>query len=171
MIEASGRIIEPDRLLPAFSFLRKRLIPNGRSFDFVLAFPEESASGETVALKQSDVRELQLAKGAILAGIKILLQEVNLKMEDIAQVYLAGAFGNYIDIESALGIGLFPPTDAKRIKAAGNGAGIGALKALFSNREKERAAQVVENIIHIELATRADFQNKFIESLGFSVCQ
>jgi uncharacterized 2Fe-2S/4Fe-4S cluster protein (DUF4445 family) len=167
VIEPSGRIVGPDKLSNEQSFLKERLVFNGSNYDFVLAFTSESFNGERVVLTQKDVREFQLAKGAIQAGIKILLREVNLNMEDIVQVYLAGAFGNYIQVESILGIGLIPKISAQRIKAIGNGAGIGCIKALLSDPEKARAEQLARNTIHIELATRADFQNEFIQSLNF----
>ncbi|HHU32917.1 MAG TPA: DUF4445 domain-containing protein [Clostridia bacterium] len=169
VIDPSGRIVEPDLLSSDMAFLMERLRSNGKSYDFVLAFPEESLSGEPIVLKQKDVRELQLAKGAILTGIRMLLREVGLNMTDLKQVYLAGAFGNYVEVESVLGIGLFPAIPASRIKAIGNGAGIGAIKALLSDQEKERAELLAKNIIHLELASKPEFQDEFIQSLRFPV--
>jgi len=169
VIEPSGRIVGPDSLPPNVAFLKERLRFNGKSYDFVLAFPEESIGGEAIILKQKDVRELQLAKGAILAGIKMLLREAGLNMTDIKQVYLAGAFGNYVEVESVLGIGLFPAIPARCIKAIGNGAGIGSIKALLSDQEKRRAELLAKNIIHLELASKPEFQNEFIQSLSFPV--
>lgn len=167
VIEPGGRIKAPEQLPAAAAFLKDRLVLNGQSYDFIMATAEESAQQEPVLLTQRDVRELQLAKGAIQAGVKILLKEAGLTIEDLQQVLLAGAFGNYIDVESALGIGLLPDIPAAKIKPVGNAAGLGSLMALVSNEERARAAKVAKQVDYVELSSRRDFQEEFITSLNF----
>lgn len=169
VIDATGKINGPDELPPEADFLKDRLKTNGSSNDFILANEEESADGQLVLLTQKDIRELQLAKGAILAGVKILLKEVGLKAEDLAQVYLAGAFGSYVDVDSALAIGLLPDVPAERVRSVGNAAGLGSLMALASEKERERAAQLAREVDYIELSTRLDFQEEFMIALNFPV--
>lgn len=169
VIDERGRINGPENLPAEAAFLKDRLISNGASYDFVLAKEDESADGQLVLLTQKDIRELQLAKGAILAGVKILLKEAGLKVEDLSQVYLAGAFGSYVDVESALGIGLLPNIPAQRVRSVGNAAGLGSLMALASEEEREKAAELARQVEYIELSTRLDFQDEFMAALNFPV--
>lgn len=117
-----------------------------------------------VAVTQGDVRQLQLAKGAIAAGIRILLRRWGAAPEDVSRLLLAGAFGNYIDRASARRIGLlhFPP---ERVEAAGNTALLGAKLALFSDVGAYTAARA--RIQHVSLDTDPDFQEIFVEEMGF----
>ena len=118
-----------------------------------------------VALTQNDIRELQLAKAAIAAGIKLLMQRKGAK--ELARLYLAGAFGNYIDRASALRIGLidFPP---ERVEAAGNTALLGAKLALFSlDSEDGSYAGVRRRVEHVALNADPSFQDVFVEELAF----
>ena len=87
---------------------------------------KETENGKPLYLTQRDIREVQLAKAAIFAGIKILLKEVNIPLEDIQEILLAGAFGNFIDKKSAVRIGLLPNLPLKKIESVGNAAGRGA---------------------------------------------
>jgi uncharacterized 2Fe-2S/4Fe-4S cluster protein (DUF4445 family) len=118
-----------------------------------------------VALSQNDIRELQLAKGAIAAGIKLLMQRMGAK--ELTRLYLAGAFGNYIDRASAQRIGLidFPPA---RVQAAGNTALLGAKLALFSlDGEDGSYAGVRRRIEHMALNADPSFQDVFVEEMAF----
>jgi uncharacterized 2Fe-2S/4Fe-4S cluster protein (DUF4445 family) len=118
-----------------------------------------------VALTQNDIRELQLAKGAIAAGIKLLMQRKGAK--ELARLYLAGAFGNYIDRASAQRIGLidFPP---ERVEAAGNTALLGAKLALFSlDGEDGSYAGLRHRVEHVALNADPGFQDVFVEELAF----
>lgn len=117
---------------------------------------------ETVYITGQDVRQLQLAKSAIRAGIEILLQKENMTIEDIDKLYLAGAFGNYIRPESAIEIGLLPDIAREKIVAVGNGAGFGAAMALLSEKIKNEMPVMSEQIEHIELAEEASFEELFM---------
>jgi uncharacterized 2Fe-2S/4Fe-4S cluster protein (DUF4445 family) len=161
VIDAGGRLArqENSHSLPGELPERLRQGPDGP--EFVL-----SADGR-VAITQKDIRELQLAKGAIHAGVQILLGELKVGAGDIEEVLLAGAFGNFISKQSALAIGLLPAVEPERIKPIGNAAGDGAYLALISKTERERAFALARKAEHVELSGRKDFQEQFIDSLGF----
>ena len=165
LVQPSGRFLDPEKdgaSLPAE--LRKRLRRGREGLEFVLAWGK---GGADVVLTQGDLRKVQLAKGAIAAGIKILLKDTGLAPGDLDAVLLAGAFGNYIRKESALIIGLLPPVPLERIKAIGNAAGDGSRMALVSKSFRERAAALPDLVEHVELSTRADFNEEFIKALNF----
>ncbi|MCX5654554.1 MAG: ASKHA domain-containing protein [Planctomycetota bacterium] len=134
---------------------------------FVLAAKGETQSGHPILLTQRDVREVQLAKGAMAAGVQILLDEFGAKAEDVEEVLLAGAFGNFIRPDRARAIGLIPPLPLARIKFVGNAAGAGA-KMLLLNRDLRRVADdVARGVEHVELSRRPDFQARFAEAMVF----
>ena len=136
-------------------------------YDFLVAAPEESFSHKPIYLSQKDVRELQLAKGAVAAGIQILMDEMGVDTKDIEVVYLAGAFGNYIHPHSALRLGLIPKVDPEIIHTIGNAASTGASMVLLAKRYWRRANELASTIEHVELSTRPDFNEYFIENLDF----
>lgn len=139
-----------------------RLKPNGR-----LAGHDVLQLQAPVQLIQTDIRELQLAKGAIAAGLRILLQQWGAPPEDLARIYLAGAFGNYINIESARRIGLLEGP-AEKIQPAGNTALLGAKLALF-NLTKDGAdyAGVLRKVRHVNLNEDPHFHEVFVECMTF----
>lgn len=140
--------------------------PNGNEFIlYKNADPAADESENVISLTQKDIREVQLGKGAILAGIMILLQELGITEEQLDHIFLAGAFGNYIDKESALTIGLLPQIDVNRVISVGNAAGIGASMALLSKAERERADRLAEEVEHIELSAHPDFQKTFLNAM------
>jgi uncharacterized 2Fe-2S/4Fe-4S cluster protein (DUF4445 family) len=132
------------------------ILPNGRIGDGTRTY---RVAGPVV-LYQSDIRELQLAKGAIAAGFRILLRKLGVEMGAVAKVYLAGAFGNYVQIESAIRIGLIEAPRAV-VHAAGNSALRGA-KMLLATGEP-----VLPIIEHISLAADPSFQDEFVDSMSF----
>jgi uncharacterized 2Fe-2S/4Fe-4S cluster protein (DUF4445 family) len=143
------------------------ILGQGASKSFRLVGPSDGASGRPVALSQRDVRELQLAKGAIRAGIEILMKELGIGPEDVKRVYLAGAFGNYIRPESALGIGLIPNFPNAQFVPVGNAAGTGAKMALLSRDARHEASEIVTQVEYLELSGRLDFQSEFAEAMLF----
>jgi len=120
-----------------------------------------------ITVTQKDVSELQLAKGAVRAGIEILMEAQGLSGEDLDQVLLAGAFGSGLRPESLMGIGLLPKIPLDRVKTVGNAAGKGAVMALLSERQKALAATVVKTCEHVELSAHKDFFEKFARALAF----
>lgn len=124
-------------------------------------------SESPVYLTAGDIRQLQLAKGAIRAGMEILLEKAEISEEEVSHIYLAGAFGSYIKKESAVKIGLLPDIPEDKITHTGNCAGTGALMALLNPdviTDMERSA---EKIIHVELAGEERFQELFMRFLAF----
>lgn len=115
-----------------------------------------------VYITDKDIRQLQLAKGAVRAAIEILLKKAGIAGEDINCLYLAGAFGNYIQPESAVLSGLLPEIEREKIVSIGNGAGLGATMALLSSEVTEKMERASERICHVELAQGEDFQNIFL---------
>ncbi|MFZ7101113.1 MAG: ASKHA domain-containing protein [Peptococcaceae bacterium] len=167
IIDPSGRLAGADNVsqkLPPL--VRKRLRQTEQGREFILVRSEDSAIGEDIVLTQKDIRELQLAKGAILAGSRILLREMEVEVEEIDQVLLAGAFGNYIKKESAQRIGLLPPIPLEHIISIGNAACEGAKLALLAGEERARAVSLAKQAVHIELSGKEGFQQEFIRSLS-----
>jgi len=166
IIDSGGRMMTRDsaRGLPAA--LRDRLGGDEGGGFFVLASREDTG-GKAVVLTQKDVRELQLAKAAIRAGIEILLAEEGLTAGNIDRVLLAGAFGSYIDKAGALALGLLPPVPPERIVSVGNAAGAGARLAVLSAEARRRAVALAREVRHVELSARPDFQERFIDCLSF----
>ncbi|MDZ7261796.1 MAG: ATP-binding protein [candidate division KSB1 bacterium] len=145
--------------------MRQRIIPANSHNDFLLASAGETAHHQPIVITQKDVRELQLAKGAIAAGIAILMAELGITKEDIDEVLIAGAFGNYINKYNAQTLGLIPPVPPERVKFVGNAASVGAKKFLLSQAAKDEAHQIIETTEYIELSGRADFQEQFAEAM------
>ena len=132
---------------------------------FVLVAAKDAAHGEPVAISRQDVSRIQLAKAAIAAGWQVLLQEAGLRQDALARVLVAGAFGSYLDIASAVAIGMLPALPAERFEQVGNVAGTGARMALLSQAERQRAARLARQVEYIELATHPHFRQTFSRSL------
>ena len=122
---------------------------------------------ENVTLTRKDVREVQLAKAAIRAGIELLAQRMGVQAADIRRVYLAGAFGNYMDPASACRIGMIPPVLQDRIVPIGNAAGEGAKLCALSRAEFAYAGQLARETEFLELASLPQFQDCFVDALEF----
>ncbi len=168
LIDETGRILSadeaPDGISPA---LRARLIEINGQVNFLLVAAEVSGSGEPVYLWQKDVRELQLATGAIRAGINILLRRAGLEPADLGSVLLAGAFGNFIRRNNARRIGLLPQIACRRIHFVGNAASLGAQLALLSADERELASQLGRTTEHVDLSLDPEFQMEFGMAMMF----
>lgn len=122
---------------------------------------------ESVMITQRDVREVQLAKAAIAAGIQTLIAQRGCAIGDIGALYIAGGFGNYIDRERAARIGLLPRELLTRMKPVGNAAGAGAKRMLMSRSELDRASDIARNMEYLELSARTDFQDLFVDGMCF----
>ena len=124
--------------------------------------------GDTgVFLTQKDVREVQLAKAAMAAGLHLMTGRLGVSIDEIEEVDIAGAFGNYIDPDSACAIGLIPPALRQRIVPVGNAAGAGAKLALMSAGHLSQAETLARTSEFLELATLPEFQDEFVDRLGF----
>lgn len=122
---------------------------------------------DRVYLNQRDIRELQLAKAAIAAGIQILCQRKGIRPADIQRVLIAGAFGNYLDPASACAIGMLPPELAGKITSVGNAAGEGARMAALNRGQFERSKVLAEKAEFVELALDPDFQDVYVDEMEF----
>ena len=168
LLDASGRYVADDVAKEVAPSLADRLTMIGQERVFVLHRPTPDAEPEDcVVLSQRDVRELQFAKAAISPGWTLLLEELGLEHRDVQQVLLAGSFGSYLSAASAVRIGLVPRLPVLRIVAAGNVAGEGAKMALLSVRERAGAQALLEEVTYVELSDRADFNDRFVDQLGF----
>jgi uncharacterized 2Fe-2S/4Fe-4S cluster protein (DUF4445 family) len=133
---------------------------NGTS-EFVLVEP---AGQDAITISQKDVRELQLAKAAIRLGIQALVAAEGLTEDNIEEVVIAGAFGTFIDVQSAITIGMLPALPLERFKQVGNAAGTGARLALISKSQRDKAEQIAYQDGYIELASVPNFNRKFAEA-------
>jgi uncharacterized 2Fe-2S/4Fe-4S cluster protein (DUF4445 family) len=122
------------------------------------------AGQEAITISQKDVRELQVAKAAIRLAIQALVHAEGLTENDIEQIIIAGAFGTYINVESAITIGMLPPLPLERFKQVGNAAGTGARLALISQSQRAQAEQIAQQAGYIELAAVPNFSRKFAEA-------
>ena len=127
----------------------------------------ETASGKPLLLYQRDIRELQLANGAIRAGIQILLRQAGVEPDRLGHILLAGAFGNYIRRHNAKRIGMFPPIPTERIQFVGNAASLGAKRVLLSDPELQRAADLSRTVRHVDLSLDPEFQMEFGAAMMF----
>ena len=163
VLDQKGRILLPSEISSASAAeLAERVRVRGEEREFVIFKDEE----REVTLTQQDVRELQLAKGAIRAGIELLMKEARISTDDIQEVLLAGVFGNYINREKAVTLGLIPPFPIERVHFIGNGAMDGALRALLSLEERRWADKISDQVHHIELSGRPDFEETFLRCLA-----
>jgi len=168
LIDKSGKLIDREECESNLcEEIKKRIINGQKGNKFLLVKGKETENGKSVYLTQKDIREVQLAKAAIFAGIKILLKEVNIPQEDIQKILLAGAFGNFIDKKSATRIGLIPYLPLGKIESVGNAAGRGAEIVLLSEKTREICEKISKDTKYIELSSRADFQEEFVEAMFF----
>jgi uncharacterized 2Fe-2S/4Fe-4S cluster protein (DUF4445 family) len=154
IIDEGGRIIDN----------RPRVRTYKGQHEFILVSKEERKGGPAITITQSDVRELQLAKAAIRTGIQILLKTSGCTEDEIREVIIAGAFGTYIDVASAVTIGMLPPLPLKRFQQVGNAAGTGARLALISLKSRAKAQTIASRVNYIELASSPDFQPTFLQA-------
>ncbi len=168
LLDASGRFVTEEQAKSVAPTVADRLTFIGKERVFVLHRPYPGAEpAECVVLSQRDVRELQFAKAAISTGWTLLLEELGLEHRDVQQVLMAGSFGSYISPAAAIRIGLVPQLPVLRLVSAGNVAGEGAKMCLLSVRERAGAAALLEEVTYVELSDRTDFNDRFIEQLGF----
>ena len=165
VIDKEGLICPPQK--KGNDVLSSRIISRGGVNDFLVASAEQSHDDQPIYLTQKDVRELQLAKAAIAAGIKTLMDELCIGIQDINHVYLAGALGNYVDPYSTIRTGLIPPVNLEIVRSLGNAASTGASLVLLIKSYWETTAELSHFIEHIELSNRSDFNQYFVEHMDF----
>lgn len=162
IINKKGRIISSDGV--AIESMRDRLVAVDGHRSFILVAKE---NGDDIVITQNDIREIQLAKAAIVAGIKIMLEELNKTEDDIDKVIIAGAFGSYIDKTSAIQAGILPQISPDKVISAGNAAGAGVSMALMSQKAMDAMKALPDIVEHIDLARKNNFQKIYIKAMNF----
>jgi len=163
IIEAIGELYLAGVIAPSGAICagdHPRLVPNGATTSYVL-------HDLPIHITQGDVRAIQLAKGALYAGCRLLMDELNIGRVD--EIRLAGGFGSNIDARYAMIIGMIPDCAADRVSAAGNAAGAGAIMALLSRASRDELEQLVRRVHRVETAVEPRFQDHFIEAMAFPV--
>lgn len=163
VIDPTGRFIAPEDASGHVTDAARLLEIDGQRA-FCLAFDAHTRE-PAVVVSQKDVREFQLAKGAILAGIRLLLSHSGIRPGDLSALLLAGAFGNYIRPQSAVRVGLLPDLSLDRIRFVGNAAASGAEMALLSVASREQSAALAKRIAYVEIAHESQFTEVFAEAM------
>jgi len=156
VLNRRGAMADGERVRPARS---------GRGKEYLLVPADQTGIGEDITVSRNDVSEIQLAKGAMRAGLNILLAEAGLEAQDITRYIIAGAFGSYIKLESGIAIGMLPDIPRERFVQVGNAAGIGAKQALLSAERRRRAAEIAKRDEYVELTTNNRFTNEFANTI------
>jgi len=180
--EAKARGICGSGLIDAISELfRNRIIdPNGKfhrdssnprvrenegDMEFVLAGGDETETGKDVVITEDDISNLIKSKGAILAAMRVLLNSVGMSFEDLEKIYVAGGFGNYLDVEKAIFMGLLPDIPPERLRFIGNSSLTGARMALLSRHAFARADTLARQMTYFELSVDPSFYDEFVAAL------
>ena len=135
--------------------------------EFLLVPSKDSGHGKEIVVTRADVNEIQLAKAAIRAGLEILLEEGGIEAGDIDEFIIAGAFGTYLDVGSAIIVGMFPELPRDRFRQVGNAAGTGAQQMLISGERRRVADEIPERVDYVELTTHAGFEKAFMKAMFF----
>ncbi len=151
IVDESGRMLSPDEVEGLPPDVSSRLVNIDGGVEFVLATQEMSASGRAITLTAADIRHLQLAKGSMHAAMQTLIKLAGTSDDRLDEILLAGAFGNYIRVESAIRIGLIPPVAKEKVTSIGNAAGAGARLALLCGKEMDTARRLAREAEHVEL--------------------
>jgi uncharacterized 2Fe-2S/4Fe-4S cluster protein (DUF4445 family) len=141
-----------------------RLRPGKHGLEFVVSESSQNG-GNDITFSRADVSQIQLAKGAIRAGINVLLQHAGVKEIDIDEIIIAGAFGTYLNVQSAIDIGMLPRVEACRCRQIGNAAGTGARMSLHSTAQRDHAIRLARQVEYIELSAEKGFSSAFAKSL------
>ena len=170
IVDETGRLLDRDEIQ---SDMGQKLADRLTEMDdlpaFIIADSKSSGTGEPIVITQKDIREIQLAKAAIAAGIKVLINKMGKGIEEIANLYLAGGFGSYIDKRNACRIGLIPAELQHRIIAIGNSAGTGAMLSLLSLEQYKRTSIIKDMAEYVELSSTIEFQNEYVDSMYFDI--
>lgn len=154
---------------PAAQRFKENLIQFEGQGAFLLEEASRTGHGRPIMITQGDIRELQMAKGAMAAGVKVLLETYGIQAQDVKEVLLAGAFGNYLNPHSACVIGLIPQELESKIRMIGNAAGTGAKLALLSANEFRRAKDIAEVVKFVELGSYPKFNSIFGQCTYFNI--
>jgi len=170
VISTNGRLLSGDELPAGLADAIKRRVrknENGQA-EFIVYEPQKGYKDLSVIITQQDIRELQLAIGAIRAGVEIMLRKTNIKVEEIQKVFVAGGFGYFIRRANAQRVGLLPTQlSHDKITFIGNSSLDGAQLALLSTDARKKAEQIAEKTFHIQLSLDSEFQSEFVDAMIF----
>lgn len=141
----------------------ERIVQNDRTWSYLLHQPNNDAS--PIVVTQNDIRQIQLAKAALYAGVKLLMDHIG--VDRVERIRLAGAFGSHINVQHAMTLGLIPDCALGEVSSAGNSAGTGARIALLNQQSRSLIENLVKNIEKIETAIEAKFQDYFVDAMAF----
>lgn len=158
ILDASGRMREVGT---------PRLRRRQGVLEFVLAWASEAGAGHDIVITQKDIREIQLAKAAIRAGSRVLMEKAGVGPEDIDVLFIAGAFGSSLNLASAMAIGMCPSVPLSRVRFLGNSAGAGARMMLKNVGLRRKAEELAKHIKFVELAAEKEFREEFLRALSF----
>ena len=154
IMDSTGRLCKIDH---------PRIRQNGSVYEYVVAWSDKT----DITITQLDIRELQKGKAAIYSGAYVAMKKLNLAPRDIKHIYMAGAFGTYIDKQSAQTIGMIPEFTQNNIQQVGNAAGTGARMMLLSKKARKEAENIPKQVEYIELATRPIYNQEYLDALMF----
>ncbi len=161
---SSGVISKSGRFAKEQKSDRFRTNPdNPRQKEFVIAWAKETSIGKDVVITQKDIRQIQLGKGALYTGCKLMMRRMNIDKVDTVKI--AGAFGTHVDKAKALTMGLFPDCDLEKVSSVGNAAGDGARVALLNRAKRDEANWIARNVEYIELTVESDFEQEFAAAM------
>lgn len=158
IMDSSGRLLERDH---------PRIRRKSGINEYVIVEKKETGLDEDISITQKDIRELQKGKAAIFSGSQIAMNHLGLDPSQVERIYIAGAFGTYINRESALNIGMIPEFKLLDIQQVGNAAGTGARMALLSRKARISTQRIREKVEYIELATLPEYNQAYIDALQF----
>jgi uncharacterized 2Fe-2S/4Fe-4S cluster protein (DUF4445 family) len=156
LIDQSGRLSKESK--------SPRLRVNEKTAEFVIAWKDETSVRNDIVVTQGDIREIQLAKAAIYTGASILMKKLSAKARDIRRIFLAGAFGTYVDPQNAKIIGMYPDVPLERVQFVGNTAGSGARMTLLSVDARNMASDIARQVEYVELGADPNFQSEFLKA-------
>jgi len=169
ILDVVAALLKSDQIDTAGRFtkfaIRKVDHPKGGAI--VLVPAEKSGTGKDILVTRSDIREIQLAKAAIRAGVEALLRATDIRTEEIERFIVAGAFGTYLHIDSAIQLGMFPRLPRNRYQQIGNAAGVGAQQMLVSLPSRQAAEAILDKMDYIELTTDPGFMESYVDAMGF----
>jgi len=159
-----NKIIGPDGKFD-LSLTDRRLFTDAEGPQYILAFPEETETGQAITITETDIANLIKSKGAVFAAIKSLMDYIGMKFDQLQAIYLAGGFGSSLRIDKAIAIGLLPDVEENRIQFIGNSSVMGARMSLLSSSVFEKSIDISRKMTNIELSAYPPFMNEFIASL------
>jgi uncharacterized 2Fe-2S/4Fe-4S cluster protein (DUF4445 family) len=170
VLATNGRLLYGDELPARLTDVIKRRVRKNKNgqVEFLIYKPQKGQQGPSITITQQDIRELQLALGAMRAGIEIMLHKTNIKIEDVQKVFVAGGFGYFIRRANAQKIGLLPTKlPHNRISFIGNSSLDGARLALLSTDARSKAEQIAGKTSHVQLSLDHEFQTTFVDAMIF----